>query len=47
MHEWRSLVGYSPWGRKESDMTEQVNFHFSRLNGVMGVLRNQDVVIFS
>ena len=22
-HEQRSLVGYSPWGRKESDMTEQ------------------------
>ena len=21
-HEWRSLVGYSPWGCKESDMTE-------------------------
>ena len=21
-HERRSLVGYSPWGRKESDMTE-------------------------
>ena len=21
-HGWRSLVGYSPWGRKESDMTE-------------------------
>ena len=20
-HEQRSLVGYSPWGRKESDMT--------------------------
>ena len=20
---WRSLVGYSPWGRKESDMTER------------------------
>ena len=20
-----SLVGYSPWGRKESDMTEQLN----------------------
>ena len=19
-HGWRSLVGYSPWGRKESDM---------------------------
>ena len=21
--------GYSPWGRKESDMTEQLHFHFS------------------
>ena len=21
-HGWRSLVGYSPWGRKVSDMTE-------------------------
>ena len=20
-HGWRSLVGYSPWGHKESDMT--------------------------
>ena len=27
-HGWRSLVGYSPWGRKESDMTEQLHFHF-------------------
>ena len=24
----RSLVGYSPWGRKESDMTERLHFHF-------------------
>ena len=24
----RSLVGYSPWGRKESDRTEQLYFHF-------------------
>ena len=23
-HEQRSLVGYSPWGRKELDMTEQL-----------------------
>ena len=23
-HGQRSLVGYSPWGRKESDMTEQL-----------------------
>ena len=26
-HGWRSLVGYSPWGRKESDMTERLHFH--------------------
>ena len=26
---WRSLVGCSPWGREESDMTEQLPFHFS------------------
>ena len=25
-HRWRSLVGYSPWGRKESDMTERLQF---------------------
>ena len=29
-HGW-SLVGYSPWGRKELDMTERVPFHFSLL----------------
>ena len=28
-HEWRSLVGCSPWGHKESDTTEQLHFHFS------------------
>ena len=27
-HGWRSLVGYSPWGREESDMTERLHFHF-------------------
>ena len=26
-HGWRSVVGYSSWGRKESDMTEQHHFH--------------------
>ena len=24
-HWWRSLVGYSPWGHKETDMTEQLH----------------------
>ena len=31
-HGPRSLVGYSPWGRKELDMTEQLHFtslHFT------------------
>ena len=27
-HGWRSLVGCSPWGRKELDTTE-LHFHFS------------------
>ena len=30
-HGRRALVGCSPWGRKESDMTEQLYFHFSLL----------------
>ena len=32
IHGQRSLVGYSPWGRKESDMTERLHFtslHFT------------------
>ena len=28
-HGWRSLVGCSPWGHKESTMTERLLFHFS------------------
>ena len=28
-HGWRSLVGCSPWGCEESDMTEWLHFHFS------------------
>ena len=27
-HGQRSLVGYSPWGHKESDTTKQLHFHF-------------------
>ena len=27
-HGWRSLVGYSPRGCKESDTTERLHFHF-------------------
>ena len=25
-HGWRSVVGYSPWGRKELDTTERLHF---------------------
>ena len=27
-HGWRSLVGYSPWGREESNTTKGLHFHF-------------------
>ena len=27
-HGQRSLVGFSPWGRKESDVTERLHFYF-------------------
>ena len=27
-HGGKNLVGYSPWGRKESDTTEWLHFHF-------------------
>ena len=27
-HGWRGLVGYSPWGRKESDTTEQFHYYY-------------------
>ena len=37
-HGWRSLVGCSPWGREESDMTERLHFqtfHFHALEKEM------------
>ena len=30
-HGWRCMVGYSPWGCKESDMTEWLHFHYINL----------------
>ena len=27
-HGQRNLVGYSPWGRKKSDTTERLHFHY-------------------
>ena len=35
-HGWRGLVGYSPWGHKESDTTEQLQFlSFSEVSTVI------------
>ena len=34
-HGWRSLVGCSPWGREESEMTERLHFHFRALEKEM------------
>ena len=31
----RSLVGYSPWGRSESETTERLHFHFLALEKEM------------
>ena len=28
-HGWRNLVGYSPWGRKESEMAERLHYHYN------------------
>ena len=36
-HGQRSLVGYSPWGLKESDTTEQLNTHTMRIVYLKGI----------
>ena len=36
-HGQRSLIGYSPWGRKESDTTER--FHFTSLLYLLKTVR--------
>ena len=40
-HGQRSLVGYSPWGRKESDTTEQLHFIITSL-----LPKAQGVILF-
>ena len=46
-HGWRSLVGYSPWGCKESDTTEQLHHHQGRVD-IQGIaligLSHRDLV---
>ena len=40
---WRSLVGHSPWGCKESDTTEQLHFHFSVYCGHLFLISSASV----
>ena len=39
-HGQRSLAGYSPWGRRESDMTERLNNDNSRMSWGSGGRRS-------
>ena len=39
-HGRRSLVGCSPWGREESDMTERLHFHLHALEKEMATHSN-------
>ena len=41
-HGWRSLIGYSPWGCKESDTTERPHFHFSKTELGRNVIENMN-----
>ena len=42
---WRSLVGYSPWGRKESDTIEWLHFHFHhhQKNQIIGLYTVKEI----
>ena len=37
-HGQRRLVGYSPWGRKESDMTEQLTLSLSVITEIRSAM---------
>ena len=40
-HGQRSLVGSSPWGRKESDMTERLTLHFLLFKQISVIIESQ------
>ena len=44
-HGQRSLVGYSPWGPKESDTTERLQFLTSRQERVFALMFLQTVML--
>ena len=45
IHGQRSLVGYSPWGHKESDMTERLTLSLSQVGRVKLSLYEQNNLI--
>ena len=45
-HGWRSLVGFSPWGHKESDTTERLQFHFSLFTFMHWIRKWQPTPVF-
>ena len=40
-HGRKSLIGYSPWGCKESDMTEQLRFLYLIITDEVNFMRHQ------
>ena len=44
-HGWRSLAGYSPWGRKESDTTGRLHFHFNFMNGTQATSQGSPTLL--
>ena len=38
-------MGYSPWGRKESNMTERRHFHFHFQGDIMSLSELQELVM--
>ena len=49
-YRWRSLMGYSPWGRKEPDTTERLHFlSFFLFNccGLKQILNISEVCLYS
>ena len=43
-HGQRTLAGYSPWGRKESDTTKQLTLHFMAES--LSMFKHSDVLLF-
>ena len=47
LHGQRNLVGYSLWGRKESDITEQLSTHTNVLHLFALQIPSDNIIIFA